>query len=124
MFLLGGIYFALLAAFNETTIYATIPASLCFIAFGLGFKADWLFSSPWRVATAVLVIALTSVQEAANLSVESAGDIYTVSSTLINGIMLVLFLGVLLQTLKNVVGRGREEGEASSVQKQVTSSKS
>lgn len=124
MFLLGGIYFALLAVLSETTIYTTIPAGLCFIAFGLGLKADWLFSSPWRVATAVLVIALTSVQEAANLSVESAGDIYIVSSTLINGIILVLFLGVLLQTLKNVVGRVREEGEDSTVQKQVSSSKS
>ncbi|MGI0078084.1 MAG: hypothetical protein ACRECH_00475 [Nitrososphaerales archaeon] len=112
VFLLGGVYFAALAGMRESTIYSVIPATLCFVAFGLGIQSEWFLSSPWRTATAVLVVVLLVVQEAANLSVETTSDYYTLSSTLINGIFLVVFLGVLLSTLKSSVSREKEENFA------------
>lgn len=70
---------------------------------------------------------LLVVQEAANLSVETASDYYTLVSTLVNGALLVVFLGVLLSTLKNVVTaesqEEEDEGSRKSALKQTASQK-
>ena len=112
-FLLGGVYFTSLAGLHESTVYSVVPALLCFVAFGLGVQTQWFLSGPWRTATAVLVVMLTVVQEAANLSLATASDYYTLGSTLINGVVLIVFLGVLLSTLKNVVREEEQEEEES-----------
>ncbi len=115
--LLGGIYFATLAGAHEATIYSIIPAILCFVAFGLGIQSKWLLSRPWRTATAAFVIILLVVQLAADFAVANASDYYAMASILINGALLILFLGVLLSTLKGSVTQERKERDEEQVRR-------
>jgi hypothetical protein len=108
---IGGIYFAALAGLQEATIYTVIPAILCFVAFGLGIQPDWLLSNPWRTATSALVIVLLLFEVATDIAVVSSGDYYTLASFLLNGIFLVLFIGVLLALLKKNLGQQEAKNE-------------
>ncbi len=121
VFLIGGIYFAVLAIAGEATIYSLIPAVLCFISFGLSARLDLFFASPWRVATSVFILVLLIAQE---IVAASAGfDVVTASSFLINGVLFIIFLGVALSVIREIAKtKSKEEEEEGLEEEEETSS--
>jgi len=111
VFLITGVYFAIIAASSEGTVYTAIGAVLCFISVGLVFAQDWSFSGPWRLATAAFSAFVLLVQLAVNFTVSNASAI-VVASVLVNGALFLLMLGALLFVAKDfVTARGEEEEE-------------
>ena len=110
VFIVTGVYFALVAGLQEGSSYSAIGAVLCFVAAGLAFEKDWFFSAPWRVATVVFCLAVLVNQIASNVVAVNANGVI-VASTVINGALFVALLGVLLATAKEMVSRETEEEE-------------
>jgi hypothetical protein len=102
VFLIGGVYFVIVAVLGESTMYAIIPAVLCFIAIALSFQKSFYFTGPWRVATAVSVLILSVGQVVSSLSGGSTSDYYTIATVVLNGVLFILFCGVLLSSAREV----------------------
>lgn len=111
VFLIGGVYFAIVGVLGEATIYSVIPAVLCFIAVALSFRESLYFTGPWRVATALSVLILLAGQEFSSLSGGSISDYYTIATIVVNGALFVVFCGVLLSSAREVtkLENGEEE---------------
>ncbi|MDA4131375.1 MAG: hypothetical protein OK457_11445 [Thaumarchaeota archaeon] len=108
MFLITGVYFALVAGLQEGPSLAVVGAILCFVAFGLAYKSEWFFSGPWRVATVVFSLVVLITQLASNFLAPNSNTVL-VASTLINGVLFLVLLGVLLSSAKDMIGRKSEE---------------
>jgi hypothetical protein len=110
VFIVTGVYFALVAALQQGPPYAAVGAVLCFVAAALAYDLEWFFAGPWRVATVVFCLAVLATQLGSNfLAVNPSGII--VASIIVNGILFVALLGVLLSTAKEMVSREDEEEE-------------
>ena len=109
MFLLAGIYFAAVAALGEGSEYTAVGAVLCFIAVGLVVKKDLLITGPWRAATAAFSLVIFAAQIFANVYSSSPSNVYLIGSTLINGVFLILFIGVVLTTSRDIMRKSEEE---------------
>ena len=109
-FIVGGVYFASLVALGETGVFSIVPMLLCVISFALGLRDQWFFSGPWRLATAVFVLVLLAAQEGANAVVVTGVDVFTIGSMAINGVFLLVFVGLALSCLR-MMTRHEEEGE-------------
>ncbi len=107
--LLAGVYFAAVAALGEGSLYSIAGTILCFIAVGLALKKDFVFTGPWRVATAAFSFVIFTGQVIANVSSPSFSNIYTVGSTLINGAFLFVFIGVILTTSRGIMKKSKDE---------------
>jgi len=110
VFLLAGVYFAAVAAIGEGSGYTAVGAMLCFVSVGLALERGWVFSWPWRLATAAFSEILLLTQVASDFTVSNASATI-VASVLINGVLFFLILGVLLFTAKDLVAREGEEKE-------------
>lgn len=109
MFLLAGIYFVIVAALGEGSQYTAIGAVLCFIAIGLFLKKDLVVTGPWRAATAAFSFVIFAAQVIANVYSKSFSNSYIIGSTLINGAFLILFIGVILTTSREITRKAVEE---------------
>ena len=109
MFLLAAIYFVAVAALGEGSEYSAVGAVLCFLAVGLVVKKDLLITGPWRAATAAFSLVIFAAQIFANVYSSSSANVYLVGSTLINGAFLVLFIGVVLTTSRDIMRKSKEE---------------
>jgi hypothetical protein len=110
LFILAGLYFVILAALAESSVYASIGALLCFVAAILSLQKKLFFAGPWRVASAVFVLVLT-VSQLMTVSLSGIATSIVVASGLINGAFFILFLGVLLSVAKEVSKKPKEEEE-------------
>ena len=114
IFLIGGLYFVIAAALGEATIYSVFLAVLCFVSFLLSFREGLYFAGPWRVATATAVVILLAGQEVVSFGGASSGNSFTASIIVLNGILFVVFLGVLLSTSREVTKQKSSEEEMES----------
>lgn len=108
MFILAGIFFLVIAATGEGSPYSAIATILCFISAALSLRKEWMFSSPFRVASSVFVLVLLATQ----LISESGVTSFTTEaaiSIMLNGVLFVLFLGVALACLYDSVKKESEE---------------
>jgi len=110
VFLVTGVYFAIVAGLNEGSPYAAIGAILCFVAVGLSFEKDLFFAWPWRLATAAFSVFVLLAQLGDDFTVTSASAA-AVASGIINGVLFILNLGVLFWTAKDLTTRGEKEEE-------------
>ncbi len=117
LFLIGGIYFAALAAAGEASVYVLGGAVICLISYSLAYPENFFLTSPWRVATSASVLLLLASQVIVDAYVPILSDYYTLASILVNGVLFVLFLGVLLYSAKDLVKK-RERPEAEEVEKE------
>ncbi|MHB2036949.1 MAG: hypothetical protein ACYCPW_09455 [Nitrososphaerales archaeon] len=109
MFLLAGIYFALVAGLGEGSVYSIIGAILCFVAVGLAFNKSMIITGPWRAATAAFSLVMFAAQVIANANSSSLSNLYAVSSILINGAFLILFLGVIFAVTRDIMRKSEAE---------------
>lgn len=105
-----GLYFGVVAAAGEGSIYTLIGAILCFVSAGLALEKDWFFSWPWRLATAAFSIVVLLTQLGADFTVSNPSAI-VVASVIVNGVIFLLVLGVLIWTAKDLTTREGEEEE-------------
>jgi hypothetical protein len=110
VFIITGLYFAIVAAAGEGSAYTGIGALLCFVSAGLALKEDWLISAPWRLATSAFSIVLLIAQLAADFTVNNVSAIVAVS-VLINGVLFVLMVGIFLRVGRDLTVREGEEEE-------------
>ena len=110
IFLVTGVYFAIVAADGEGSGYTAVGAILCFVSVGLALEKDWVFSWPWRLATAAFSALVLLVQLASDFTVSNASPIIA-ASVVINGALFILILGDLLWTAKDLTTREGEEEE-------------
>lgn len=108
-FLAGGVYFAAIAASQEATIYTAIVAVLCFVSVLFSLRESFHFSGPWRVASSVAVLVLLAGQEIASFRSGGGTDAYSIGVVLLNGALLVVFLGVLLSSSREVTRQETKE---------------
>jgi uncharacterized membrane protein len=111
MFLIAAIYFIAVAALGEGSAYTVVGAVLCLIAIGLAVGPKLVVASPWRAASAAFCVVIFLAQIMANGHSNSAANIYTVSSTILNGALLILLAGVLLSTSRDMMKKPGEEEE-------------
>ena len=106
-YLVGAVYFIAVTALGESTSYSLAAAVLCLVSVPLSLKKEWFFSVPWRVATAAFVLVLFVVQigEVSANATSTSGA----ASILINGALLLIFLGVLLSAIQDSVKKESEE---------------
>jgi len=109
MFLLAGIYFALVAGLGEGSVYAIIGAILCFVAVGVTFTKNLFITGPWRAATAAFSLVVFAAQVVADVDSGSLSNLYVISSILINGAFLILFLGVTFAVTRNIMRKQEQE---------------
>jgi hypothetical protein len=120
MFLLAAMYFVAVAAFGEGSLYSAIIGALSLIAIAFSVRKDFVISGPWRVATAVFCLVMFAAQIEADAYSPSFFNAYDVSSTLINGIFLTLFVGVVLSALKQILRKPEAEDEEQAEEKRKT----
>lgn len=108
--LIGGVYFLLLAALGQASIYSVIPAALCFISFVLAYRDDLFFSDPFRISTSVFVLILLIAEEYSAFSA-FAFNAVTVASIIVNGVLFFLFMGCTLSILRHLAKVREEEME-------------
>ncbi|MDG6908596.1 MAG: hypothetical protein JRN20_22745 [Nitrososphaerota archaeon] len=109
MFLLAGIYFVVVAALGESSIYSTVGSVFCFVAVGLAFKEELVVAGPWRTATAAFSALVFAGQIVANAYSRSFTNVYQLGSTLLNGVFLVLFIGIVLSTSRDMMRKSEQE---------------
>jgi hypothetical protein len=114
VFLIGGFYFAIVAALGEATIYSFVLVALCFVSFLVSFREGLYFAGPWRVATSTAVLVLLAGQEVVSLSSQVSSDSFTALIIVLNGILFVVFIGVLLSTSREVTKQKSSEEEMES----------
>ena len=121
LFLIAGLYFAALAGLGESSVYGLVATIICFVSIPLSIKKSWFFSGPWRVAAAVFVLVLTASQLISD-SMTPRMSMVTIASGLINGVIFVLFLGVMLATTKDITKTvaNKEEDETRNKSKKIT----
>jgi membrane protein implicated in regulation of membrane protease activity len=110
IFIVTGLYFLAVAAIGEGSVYSVVGGLLCFISAGLAAEKDWIFSWPWRLATAAFSAVILVVQLGSDFTVSNASAVI-VASVLINGVLFLLMVGLLLVTAKDLVTREGEEEE-------------
>lgn len=108
VFLVTGIYFIIVAAVGQGSAYVAIGGVLCFIAIGLSFMKDSVFTAPWRIATAAFSIVVLLAQLGADFSVSNASGMVVIS-VLVNGALFILMLGVLLFIGRDLTASEPEE---------------
>ncbi len=114
IFLIGGCYFVIAAALGEATVYSVFLSILCFIAFLVSFREGLYFAGPWRVATATAVLILLAGQEVVSFGSLNTADSFTALIIILNGILFVVFFGVLLSTSREVTKQKTSEEEMES----------
>jgi membrane protein implicated in regulation of membrane protease activity len=110
IFIITGLYFAIVAAIGEGSVYIALGAVLCFVSVGLILEKDWFFSWPWRLATAAFSIVVLLAQLGADFTVSNPSAV-VVASILVNGILFILLVGVFLWNAKDLTTREEEEEE-------------
>ena len=109
MFLVAAIYFVIIAVLGEGSIYSTVGTLICIIAVLFSLRKTIYFVAPWRVASASFASAMFVSQVIANSYAGNFSSYLIATSTLINGILFILFLGVLLVTAKEMKKETKEE---------------
>ena len=110
MFLIAGVYFLAVAGLGEGSVYTSVGALLCFVAVALTLKQNLLVTAPWRTASAAFALIIFVAQVIANANSNSS-NIYSISSTLLNGAFLLLFAGVLLATSREMMRKSDSEDD-------------
>ena len=110
IFIVTGLYFLVVAAIGEGSIYTVAGALLCFISAGLVLARGMLISWPWRLATAAFSIVILLAQLGADFTVSNPSPT-VVASVIVNGALFILMLGVLLWTGKDMTAKEGEEEE-------------
>jgi membrane-bound ClpP family serine protease len=110
LFLIAGLYFIILAALGESSVYVSLGAVVCFIAALLSLKMDLFFAGAWRVASAVFVVILT-VAQLVTVGFSGVASSIVVASGFVNGALFILFVGVLLSVSKEVSKKAKKEEE-------------
>jgi cytochrome bd-type quinol oxidase subunit 1 len=110
VFIITGVYFALVAGLQQGPPYAAVGALLCFVAAALAYDLEWFFAGPWRVASVVFCLAVLVTQLGTNFLAVNPSSIIVIS-TIVNVILFVALLGVLLTSAKEMVSREEEEEE-------------
>ena len=106
-YLVAAVYFLVVSALGEATSYSAAAALLCLVSLALALRKEWFFSVPWRVATAAFVLVLFLAQMVAASSQTSSTT--SLGSILINGVFLLIFLGVLLSAVHDSIKKESEE---------------
>ncbi len=121
LFLVGGVYFAVIAAAQEGSIYSVIASILAFVSFGLSsFRTRSSFVSPWRIASALFIVVLLAAQVIADSSVGISSGV-VLGGAALNIVLLIVFLGVLLASLYDIVKKEeKEEDEEGKPAKKLT----
>ena len=101
-YVIAAIYFIAVSALGEATAYSISAAILCLVSVPLSLKKDWFFSVPFRVATAAFAIILFMGQLVASST-------SVLSAFLINGVLLVIFLGVFLSAIRDSMKKESKE---------------
>jgi hypothetical protein len=114
IFLIGGCYFVIVAALGEATIYSVFLSVLCFLSFLFSFREGLYFAGPWRVATSTAVLILLAGQEVVSFGALSSADTFSALIIILNGILFVVFFGVLLSTSREVTKQKSSEQEIES----------
>lgn len=109
MFLIACVYFLVVAGLGEGSVYTSVGALLCFVAVALAFKKDLLVTPPWRTASAAFALIIFVAQLISNANSNTSPNIYSISSTLVNGALLLLFAGVLLATSRDMMRKSSSE---------------
>jgi hypothetical protein len=120
MFVIAGIYFIAVAALGEGSAYSAIGALLCLVAVVLMLWKDLIVTAPWRTASAAFSLVLFLGQLIANATSTSAATVYSIASTIVNGALFVLFLGVLLSTSREMMRKSTSEEEDQKEEKKET----
>jgi lysylphosphatidylglycerol synthetase-like protein (DUF2156 family) len=111
IFIVTGLYFVIVAAIGEGSVYTAIGALLCFVSAGLVLVKDMVISWPWRLATAAFSMVILLAQLGSDFTVANLSAA-VVASVIVNGVLFILILGVLLWTGKDMTAKeGREEEE-------------
>lgn len=110
MFLIAGIYFLAVAGLGEGSVYTSVGALFCFVSVALALKQNLLVTAPWRTASATFALIIFVAQVIANAN-SSSSNIYSISSTLVNGALLLLFVGVLLATSREMMRKSDSEDD-------------
>ena len=111
MFSLAAVYFVAVASLGEGSVYSAIVGVLSLIAIAFSVRKDFIISGPWRVATAVFCLVMFVAQIEADANSPWFFNAYNISSTLINGIFLILFVGVVLSTLRQILRKPEAKEE-------------
>lgn len=109
VFLIGGVYFALVAVLNEATVYTAFLSVLCFVSFIVSLREGLYFAGPWRVASATAVLVLLAGQEVVSFGAASTADFFTAATIVLNGVLFVVFFGVLLSCAREVTKQKTSE---------------
>lgn len=109
MFIVAAIYFLVVSALGEGSFYSTSGTVLCILAVVLVIRKDMYFTAPWRVATSSFTAAMFVSQVIANSYAGGFSSYLIATSTVVNGILFVLFLGVLLLTAKEMTKQKKED---------------
>ncbi len=110
VFLVTGLYFVIVAAIGEGSVYTVLGGILCFISAGLAVEKDWFLSAPWRLATAAFSIIILLAQLGTDFTVSNLTAAVVVS-VIINGALFLLLAGVFLWTAKDLTTREEKEEE-------------
>lgn len=111
VFLIGGVYFAIVAGLGEATIYSLFLSVLCFLSVVFAVRQGFYLTGPWRVASAVAVVALLAGQEVAIFESSFLTDAFAAGTIVLNGALLFLFIGVLLSSAREVTRQKPSEEE-------------
>jgi hypothetical protein len=111
MFVIAGIYFIVVAGLGEGSAYSAIGALFCFVAVVLMVWKDLMVTAPWRTAAAAFSLVLFLGQLVANATSTSTASAYSITSTVVNGALFVLFLGVLLSASRDMMRKSTSEEE-------------
>jgi hypothetical protein len=110
LFVIGGLYFLIVAALAESSVYASLGAFVCFVAALLGLRKELFLAGAWRVASAVFVLVLT-ISQLVTVALSGIASSIVIVSGLVNGLIFILFLGVLLSVAKEISKKAEEEEE-------------
>jgi hypothetical protein len=110
IFIVTGLYFLIVGAAGEGSIYTVVGAILCFLSVGMVFVKDLFFAQPWRLATAAFSAFVLLVQTSVAFTVPNASAV-VVASILVNGALFILMLGNVLWISKDMIGGRRETEE-------------
>ena len=110
IFIVTGLYFVVVAAIGEGSVYTVIGALLCFVSAGLVLVKDMVISWPWRLATAAFSIVILIAQLGSDFTVANLSAT-VVASVIVNGAFFILMLGVLLSTGRDMTAKEEREEE-------------
>ena len=103
-YLVGAVYMIVVVVAGQASPYSFAGAVLCIISVPLALRKEWFFSVPLRVAAAAFMLTLFAAQ-----IMSASANSSLASSFLVNGVFLLLFLGVFLSTVRDSLKKETKE---------------